>query len=227
MTKKQAKAIFIWGTLISAVLFVALTVDSIRQFSERTHEQKLSPQVAEGKWVWQKHNCNDCHTILGIGGYYSPDLTKVMSYRDEAWMARFLRDPHKVWPAKRRMPDLGLSDREIASLISFLVWVNGIDTNDWPPKPITVSTAAAVSAPEAEGKKVYEKWGCSSCHKMGGVGGTVGPDLTHIGSKKDSAWLKKQIVDPQAHFANSIMPPFSTIPEKDLDLLVQYLFSLK
>jgi nitric oxide reductase subunit C len=166
MTKKQAKAIFIWGTLISAVLFVALTVDSIRQFSERTHEQKLSPQVAEGKWVWQKHNCNDCHTILGIGGYYSPDLTKVMSYRDEAWMARFLRDPHKVWPAKRRMPDLGLSDREIASLISFLVWVNGIDTNDWPPKPIRVSTAAAVSAPEAEGKKVYEKWGCSSCHKM-------------------------------------------------------------
>jgi nitric oxide reductase subunit C len=30
-----------------------------------------------GKRVWQKYNCNDCHTILGFVGYYAPDMTKV------------------------------------------------------------------------------------------------------------------------------------------------------
>ncbi|MGQ9834912.1 MAG: c-type cytochrome [Thermoanaerobaculaceae bacterium] len=29
-----------------------------------------------GKRAFEKYNCNDCHTILGFGGYYAPDLTR-------------------------------------------------------------------------------------------------------------------------------------------------------
>lgn len=231
MTKGQAKSIFIWGTVLSAVIFLALTVDSIRTLPRRTHEENLTDQVAEGKWIWQKYNCNDCHTILGIGGYYAPDLTKVMGYRDREWVGRFLKDPEKVWPAKRKMPDLGLKDSEITSLVAFLTWVNGIDTNNWPPKPLAVSGAAAGPSPAqasvAAGKAVFNNEGCSACHKIGGVGGDVGPDLSDIGSRKDKDWLKKQITDPTAHFAHSVMPPYSNLNEKDLDNLVQYLASLK
>ncbi|MEJ2683190.1 MAG: hypothetical protein P8Z71_02195, partial [Candidatus Sulfobium sp.] len=67
MTKAQAKAVFIWGTAFSTIILLALTYNSISQIPERTNQNKLDAQVAAGKWIWQKHNCNDCHTILGIG----------------------------------------------------------------------------------------------------------------------------------------------------------------
>jgi hypothetical protein len=31
-----------------------------------THASQLSAEVVAGKRVWQKYNCNDCHTILGF-----------------------------------------------------------------------------------------------------------------------------------------------------------------
>jgi hypothetical protein len=62
-----AKTIVILSTILSSVIFLLLTYDSLKQMSRRTNEDKLTASAAEGKWVWQKYNCNDCHTILGIG----------------------------------------------------------------------------------------------------------------------------------------------------------------
>ncbi len=130
------KGNFSLGTVISTVIFLALTYDSLVRMPQRTHDENLGAQAVSGKWVWQRHNCNDCHTILGIGGYYAPDVTKVMSYRDSAWVGRFIKDPEAVWPAGRKMPNLRLTKQEITDVIAFLTWVNGIDTNNWPPKPL-------------------------------------------------------------------------------------------
>jgi nitric oxide reductase subunit C len=60
----DAKVIFILGTVLSSAIFIALTYDSILRIPQRTHEDELTPKVAASKWVWQKYNCNDCHTIL-------------------------------------------------------------------------------------------------------------------------------------------------------------------
>ncbi len=225
MTKAQAKAIFVWGTVLSAVILLALTYNSLSQIPQRTHADRLDAQVATGKWVWQKHNCNDCHTILGIGGYYAPDLTKVMSYRDADWMRRFLNDPGAVWPASRKMPNLHLKDQEITDLIAFLSWVNGIDTNNWPPKPMAATASAGTV--EKPGEAVYRAQGCSACHSIGGVGGHVGPDLTKVGSRRDREWIEEQLKDPKSHNPNSIMPSFAKLPEKDREDLVDYLSGLR
>ena len=224
MTLSQGRAIFIWGTVISAVIFLGLTYDSISKMPKRTHAEELSDAVADGKWTWQRHNCNDCHTILGIGGYYAPDLTKVMSQRDPEWAKQFLKDPHKVWPAKRRMPNLHLTDKEIGNLVAFLTWVNGIDTNGWPPKPMAV--IAAGPAPMA-GEAVFRAQGCSACHKLNGVGGDIGPDLTHVGSTRPPDWIKQQLENPRSHFPNSPMPSFAKLSPKDMKDLVDFLSSLK
>jgi cbb3-type cytochrome oxidase cytochrome c subunit len=93
--------------------------------------------------------------------------------------------------------------------------------------PRAASADEATKAAIEAGKKVFQREGCSACHTINGQGGTVGPDLTHVGSKKDKAWLKKQVDDPKAHFPNSIMPAFSKLSEKDLGNLVEYLNSLK
>lgn len=223
MTLSQAKAIFIWGTIVSAVIFLALTYDSMTKISQRTHEEKLNAQVVAGKWTWQKYNCNDCHTILGIGGYYAPDLTKVMSYRDADWMKRFLKDPEKVWPASRKMPNLHLTDQEITGLIAFLSWVNEIDTNNWPPKPII----AAATTSEKRGETVFKTQGCSACHTINGIGGKIGPDLTKVGSRRDREWIEEQIKDPKSHNPASMMPSYAHLPQKDLEALIDYLTSLR
>lgn len=223
MTKKSAFWIFFLGTVSSAILFLGLTYDSLVQMPKRTHEEGLSAQVASGKWVWQKYNCNDCHTILGIGGYYAPDLTKVMGYRDQEWATRFLKDPASVWPANRKMPTLHLKDQEIADVIAFLAWVNTIDTNNWPPKPL-VASAAASSKP---GEALFKSNGCTACHTIGGIGGTVGPDLTTVGRRRDKEWIEAQIKDPKSHNPGSIMPSFARLPQKDIDDLADYLSGLR
>src|SRR3990172_2508642 len=78
MTKKTAFWIFLLGTISSAVLFLAATWDTHRQVATLSNVDKLSEQVVAGKRAFEKYNCNDCHTILGFGGYYAPDLTKVV-----------------------------------------------------------------------------------------------------------------------------------------------------
>ncbi len=223
MTLSQARHIFIWGTAVSAVIFLILTYDSLVKMPQRTQEAKLDARVAAGKWAWQRHNCNDCHTILGIGGYYAPDVTKVMSSRDADWVARFLKEPEKVWPNSRKMPNLHLQDAEIAALVAFLTWVDGIDTNNWPPKPLV---AAAVTS-GSPGQAVYKAQGCSACHMLDGVGGNVGPDLSRIGKKRDKEWIEQQLRNPKSHNPQSIMPSFNKLSEKDLDDLAIYLAGLR
>ncbi len=223
MTKTQAKAVFYWGTAISTVILLVLTYNSLGQLPEKTNQKNLTADVAQGKWVWQKHNCNDCHTILGIGGYYAPDLTKEMSYRDPGWVKSFLKDPAKFFPSGRQMPNLHLSDVEINQLVAFLGWVNGINTNNWPPKPLITPVAQGGNPGEA----AFRAQGCSACHLLDGTGGHVGPDLTHVGARRSTEWIKQQIRDPKSHNPDSIMPSFAKLPKKDIDALAGYLAGLK
>lgn len=50
------------------------------------------------------------------------------------------------------------------------------------------------------------KAACSSCHAIGYVGGTVGPDLTHIGRIRSEQDLLEAIVFPSASFAPGYEP---------------------
>ena len=222
MTKAHAKAVFYWGTALSTVILLALTYNSLSQMARRTNERELTPEVAQGKWVWQKYNCNDCHTILGIGGYYAPDLTKEMSGRGPEWVKGFLKDPEKFFPSGRQMPNLHLTDAEINELVAFLGWVNGIDTNGWPPKPLMAGSPA-----ENPGGALFSAQGCSSCHSIDGAGGNAGPDLTHVGARRSRQWIEQQIRNPKSHNPDSTMPGFAGLPGKDIEDLANYLAGLR
>ena len=98
--------------------------------------------VSHGKLTFQAKNCMNCHTILGNGAYFAPDLTK--SWLDPAWagesareglMERFLLDPTtnaRGYGTTRRMPNLGLTIDEARAVIAFLKWTSAIDTNGFP-----------------------------------------------------------------------------------------------
>src|SRR5512136_1281934 len=97
MSKKTAFWIFLIGTVSSGILFLALTVDMHRQVSALSHTDKLSQNVVDGKRVFEKYNCNDCHTILGFGAYYAPDLTKVVQRVGEDGIRFRVNDPGKAF----------------------------------------------------------------------------------------------------------------------------------
>ena len=51
-----------------------------------------------------------------------------------------------------------------------------------------------------------QKAACSTCHKIGYVGGTIGPDLTKVGGPRTERDLLESIVFPSASFVRSYEP---------------------
>ena len=142
MNKKQTRLFAIASTAIATLVFLALTVDSHRQFPKLTNAQNITPAVSHGKDVWHKYNCINCHTLFGEGAYYAPDLTKITQHRGEQYLQAYMRDPSKFYDEQRHrrlMPQQNLAADEITDLIAFLDWVSKVDNQGWPPRPILVT----------------------------------------------------------------------------------------
>lgn len=218
---RATRLTLITATVISALIFLWLTFDTLRQMPARTHASELTAQVVAGKHVWQHYDCNNCHTILGIGGYYAPDVTKTYAIRGDAWLRQFLHDPARMYPDARQMPNFRLSETQIDSLVAYFKWVSQIDTNGWPPAPL------AAAQQENEAHKIFVAQHCDACHAVHGIGGTLAPDLSHVGSLRTQGWILDQLNNPRAHKPDSIMPGFAALPDLQKQELAQYLAGLK
>lgn len=120
-------------------------------FGRRLSEADAAALVTLGKLTVQAKNCMNCHTLLGNGAYYAPDLTK--AWLDPAWahesvredlMLAFLMDPTsnaRTYGTGRRMPNLGITEEEARGVIAFLKWMAAIDTNGFPAAFPSISQA--------------------------------------------------------------------------------------
>ena len=60
------------------LMFLALTFNTEQQLPQRDQRAQLvNPQVAAGKKLWETNNCIGCHTLLGEGAYFAPELGNV------------------------------------------------------------------------------------------------------------------------------------------------------
>lgn len=235
MSKRAAFWIFLLGTLSSAILFLYLTYDTHKQVDILTHADKLTDDVVAGKRVWEKRNCNDCHTILGFGGYYAPDMTKAYKRLGAEGIRKTVEHPDQVFASSwRKMPVQNLTGAETQNLIAFLKWVSEIDNHDWPPQDSEsrISRSALKLAGGVGmdlGIALFKEKGCIGCHRISGVGGTSGPALDHVASVPghDASTLKKFIRDPKSVHSDSTMPPQEDLSEAELDAITNYLVNLK
>ena len=92
---------FVAGTTIFGVIFIGLTIHSHTRFAELTNADAITPDVIAGKHVWHRKNCINCHTLLGEGAYYAPDLTKIAQHRGDAYLRQFLQDPSRYYSEER------------------------------------------------------------------------------------------------------------------------------
>jgi nitric oxide reductase subunit C len=134
MTKTSARNMFIVATVVVSAVFLYLTYLSHMAFPAKTHPENITPQVAHGKAVWERHACIDCHTLLGEGAYYAPELGNVIERRGEPFVRTVLETAAvQGWGTTRKMPQFDLSKEDIDGLVEFFKWMNEIDTNNWPP----------------------------------------------------------------------------------------------
>ncbi len=233
LSKRAAKGIFLVGTLSSLILFLALTIDTHRQVKVLTNADKLSDQVVSGKRVWEKYNCNDCHTILGFGGYYAPDMTKSYKRLGEVGIRERVIKPDVVFAKSwRKMPQQNLSPKEVEDLIVFFKWVNEIDTHDWPPQDSEKMPSSSVRKLIAmvgmsPGAALFKEKGCLGCHRIGEVGSDVGPGLDKVGSKYDQRTLALYARDPQKVKPDSKMPAQPQIQPLEAERISEFLTGLK
>jgi cytochrome c oxidase cbb3-type subunit III len=135
--------------------------------------------------------CSRCHGLSGAGGE-GPNLNRPLltNAPDDEALRAIIRDgiPDRGMPRIRRFTD--------AELTAMVVFVRSLGR--------TASAAAAGNA--ANGKAVYQRQGCSSCHTIAGEGGILGPELTDIGAHRAPDYLRQSIIEPAAALPRGVMP---------------------
>jgi nitric oxide reductase subunit C len=103
---------------------------------ERDNRQNITEQVAKGKAVWEQNNCIGCHTLLGEGAYFAPELGNVYTRfgnSTEAIKGFIKSRPKEGVPGRRSMPQFDLSEEELDAVAEFLKYASEINTANWPP----------------------------------------------------------------------------------------------
>ncbi len=137
LSKSQAKLFFLAGTVIFSVLFLGLSFDThVNRVGEQTHEENITEGVIAGRVIWDENNCMGCHTLLGEGAYYAPELTKVIERRGPGYIKGVLmsKTPWGEHTSGRKMVAYGMTEEEADDMIEFFTWIGNMDLNGFPAK---------------------------------------------------------------------------------------------
>jgi nitric oxide reductase subunit C len=136
LSKKQARAFFLGGTLVTFLIFIGLTVYSLSEGQDQSNQENITDSVVRGKEIWESNNCMGCHTILGEGAYYAPELTKVVDRLNlkydgngEEVIKSILMSEGSWQPNGRKMVAYGMTEAEANDVVSFFKWIGEIDLN--------------------------------------------------------------------------------------------------
>jgi len=129
-----ARNIFYGGTVFFLLMFLALAFDTEQKLPARDQRAQLSnPQIAAGKRLWENNNCIGCHTLMGEGAYFAPELGNVYKRRGPEFIKAWIKAQPTGAPGRRQMPNFHLSDTELDELVAFLKYASEINTANWPP----------------------------------------------------------------------------------------------
>ncbi len=137
LSKQQAKIFFLVGTFVTFAIFIGLTIYSLGQV-----QTKIPADVAHGKHLWEKNNCMGCHTIMGEGAYYAPELTNVIERRGEGYVRAVLMSESPWQPRGRKMVAYHMSESDANDMIAFFKWISNLDLNGFEKVDRKVSPLA-------------------------------------------------------------------------------------
>jgi len=177
-----------------------------------------SGDAARGKALFESVGCQGCHVsdpearrdVMTGWRQHGPNLIGLSDKTTPEWLALWLKNP-KAWNPETRMPNLRLSDGEIADLVAFLMTKPASRPfralNVPTPNPekrdriiqdymeLTKSVAdakadiARMSAHDKDlyvGEKIIGHYGCFACHSIPGFENAkqIGVELSDWGNKQ-------------------------------------------
>lgn len=180
--------------------------------------------------AFERLDCLACHRVDARGGTIrpagggmeGPDLSRVgLAGYDSGWYPKHLdkarQSPERAWQTS--FAPISSADRDL----------------------LYVYLSTRVAAPQlVEAKALFHSTGCLGCHKVNGVGGDDGPDLSRAGEKDPGQlsfsevpgkatvanWFAEHFRSPAAVVADSQMP-IQGLSDEEVELLTFFTLSLR
>ena len=142
LTKSAARNIFYGGTAFFFVVFVGLVADSVIRANAIAETNPITAGVAAGKRIWERSACFDCHTLMGEGARFAPELKDVWLRYGGATDPANARLALKAWitsqptraEGRHQMPNFNFTEKQLDEVIDFLEWNSKVNTQNWPPR---------------------------------------------------------------------------------------------
>jgi cbb3-type cytochrome c oxidase subunit III len=202
-------------------------------------------RLARGRALVERYDCLACHQLDGRGGTLRPGSAAQVTAgaaQGTAGAAQVATPDlsHVGGTGYRRdWYESHLAQHAAASAGPWRVSFGPIATED--RQAIEELLASRVGAPGlVEAKAIFHSLGCRGCHKINGVGGDDGPDLTHEGRKEPgrldfthvpgertlAGWLAAHFRAPAVTVPGSQMPQLS-LSDDQIEALTYYMLSLR
>ncbi len=186
--------------------------------------------LARARLAFERLDCLACHRLEGRGGTLrpgelgmeGPDLSRTgLAGYDAGWYGKHLAKSREAagGPWKASFGEISPEDQEL----------------------LRIFLGTRMAAPGLiEAKAAFHSAGCLGCHKVSGVGGDEGPDLSQAGLKDPGRldyravagegnlpnWLAEHFRSPSSVVAGSQMPALG-LTDRQIELLTFYTLSLR
>ncbi len=180
-----------WPRLLAIVFCLAcLPVAAAQVPLPKPLEQVTAADVEGGAKAYAMY-CSRCHGLDGTGGMGPPlARPKLRRAADEAAIIDILVNGI---PGTAMMAAWSLSERETTQVASYV-------------RALGRRPAEALPGDPARGQAVFVRLACATCHIVDGEGSGLGPDLTDVGARRGSAFLRESLLDPGAAFPERAVP---------------------
>jgi len=187
-----------------------------------------TPLLNQGRETLAQYGCVRCHVIKTPDGMTMtgtddpPSLEHIAEKTTREWIAAWLKNP-QAYAGSATMPNFQLTDEDIRDISAFLIAQSTPHAASREPAPAVPTDDAA----QQQGTSLYGESFCASCHATQNaagtlVGGTLGPELTRIGSKVKTEWLADWLRNPGNYDADTKMPHYR-LDTKQIGLLMAFL----
>ncbi len=130
------------GLLIPSMLMIPYSILSFyTDFANKNIEpdqvtvsyHDVEYNAIEGKRAFEQYQCMGCHSIVGNGAYFGPDLTNVYKRmnQSEDEIAAYLLSG-SIAKGMPPMMERGMSDEDAYRTVAFLKYAQVLDTKGWP-----------------------------------------------------------------------------------------------
>jgi cytochrome c oxidase cbb3-type subunit III len=153
------------------------------------------PAAVQAGGALFRERCADCHGADARGGR-GPDLTR--PWTTEGSDQRVFQTIKSGVPGSI-MPPAAAPDEELWAIVAYL-------------RNISTARPEASTGNVANGEQIFAA-SCSSCHRVDGRGGRLGPDLSRIAANQSSPVLTRAIRDASVSFTSGYEPVTLVSPD--------------